>query len=86
MSKVWQKFSKEKESEEIENKRRDHSSKNSEDGIHKTFLNAIIGNLISKKIIVMLCLVTATFMIIPVIPILLAFLVGRWFRFSGEKS
>ena len=86
MSKVWQKFSKEKESEEIENKRRDHSSKISEDGIHKTFLNALIAKLKSKRIIVMLCLVTATFMIIPVIPILLAFLVGRWFRFSGEKS
>ena len=75
-----------KESEEIENKRWNRSSKNSEDGAHKTYLNDFIGNLKSKKIIVVLCLATATFLIIPIIPILLAFLVGRWLRFTVEKS
>ena len=84
MSKVWQKIS--KESEEIENKRRDHSSKNSEDGIHKTFLNALIAKLKSKRIIVMICLASVTFLIIPVIPILLAFLAGRWLHFTRKKS
>ena len=84
MSKVWQKIS--KESEERKNKRWNHSSNNLEGGVHNTYLNSLIGNLKSKKIIVLLCLAIATFMIIPVIPILLAFLAGRWLRFSGEKS
>ena len=84
MSKVWQKIS--KESEEIENKRCHHKSKNSEGGVYKTFLNALIGKLKSKKIIVMLCLASVTFMIIPVIPILLAFLAGRWLHFTDKKT
>jgi len=84
MFKVKQKIS--NESDTTENKRWNRSSKNSEGGIHKTYLKAIIGNLKSKKIIVLLCLATATFMIIPVIPILIAFLAGRWLRFTGEKS
>ena len=75
-----------KESEERENKRWNRSSKNSEGGVHKTYLNDFIENLKSKKIIVVLCLAAATFLIIPVIPILLAFLAGRWLRFTGDKS
>ena len=84
MSKVWQKIS--KESEEIENKRWNGKSINSEGGVYKTLLNALIGKLKSKKIIVMLCLASVTFMIIPVIPILLAFLAGRWLHFTRKKS
>ena len=84
MSKVWQKIS--KESEEIENKRWNRKSINSEGSVYKTFLNALIAKLKSKKIIVVLCLTIATFMIIPMIPILLAFLAGRWLRFTSEKS
>ena len=84
MSKVWQK--RYKESEEIENKRCNHKSINSEGGVYKTFLNALIAKLKSKKIIVMLCLVSVTFLIIPVIPILLAFLAGRWLHFTRKKS
>ena len=84
MSKVWQKMS--KESEEIENKRCNHKSINSEGGVYKTFLNALIAKLKSKKIIVILCLVSVTFLIIPVIPILLAFLAGRWLHFTDKKT
>jgi len=84
MNKVRQKFS--KESEETENKRWNYKFINSEGGVYKTYLNALIGKLKSKRIIVVLCLAIATFMIIPVIPILLAFLAGRWLRFSGGKS
>ena len=84
MLKVRQKIS--KESDTTENKRWNRSSKNSEGGIHKTYLKAIIGNLKSKKIIVVLCLTTVTFMIMPVVPILLAFVAGRWLRFTGDKS
>ena len=84
MSKVWLKMS--KESEEIENKRCNHKSINSEGGVYKTFLNALIAKLKSNKIIVILCLVSVTFLIIPVIPILLAFLAGRWLHFTGKKS
>ena len=84
MSKVWQKIY--KESEEIENKRCNRKSINSEGGVYKTFLNALIAKLKSKKIIVILCLVSVTFLIIPVIPILLAFLAGRWLHFTGKKS
>ena len=84
MSKVWQKIS--KVSEEIENKRWNHKSINSEGSVYKTFLNALIAKLKSKKIIVILCLVSVTFLIIPVIPILLAFLAGRWLHFTRKKS
>ena len=84
MFKFRQKFS--NESEERKNKRWNHCSNNSEGGVHNTYLNSLIGKLKSKKIIVLLCLTTATFLIIPVIPILLAFLAGRWLRFTGEKS
>ena len=84
MSKVWQKIY--KESEEIENKRCNRKSINSEGGVYKTFLNALIAKLKSKRIIVMICLASVTFLIIPVIPILLAFLAGRWLRFTGKKS
>ncbi len=84
MSKVWQQ--RYKESEETENKRCNRKSINSEGGVYKTFLNALIGKLKTKKIIVILCLVSVTFLIIPVIPILLAFLAGRWLHFTGKKS
>ena len=84
MSKVWQKIS--KESEETENKRWNRKSINSEGGVYKTFLNALIAKLKSKRIIVMLCFASVTVMIIPVIPILLAFLAGRWLHFTGKKS
>jgi len=84
MFKFRQKIS--NESEERKNKKWNHCSNNSEGGAHKNYLNCLIGKLKSQKIIVLLCLAIATFMIIPVIPILLAFLVGRWLRFTGEKS
>ena len=84
MSKVWQKIS--KESEEIENKRWNRKSINSEGSVYKNFLNALIGRLKSKRIIVMICLASVTFLIIPVIPILLAFLAGRWLHFTRKKS
>ena len=84
MSKVWQQ--RYKESEKTENKRCNRKSINSEGGVYKTFLNALIGKLKTKKIIVILCLVSVTFLIIPVIPILLAFLAGRWLHFTGKKS
>ena len=84
MSKVWQKIS--KVSEEIENKRCNRKSINSEGGVYKTFLNALIAKLKSKRIIVMICLASVTFLIIPVIPILLAFLAGRWLHFTRKKS
>ena len=84
MSKVWQKIS--KESEETENKRWNRKSINSEGGVYKTFLNALIAKLKSKKIILMICLASVTFLIIPVIPILLAFLAGRWLHFTRKKS
>ena len=84
MSKVWGKIS--KESEEIENKKCNHKSINSEGGVYKTFLNALLAKLKSKKIIVILCLVSVTFLIIPVIPILLAFLAGRWLHFTDKKT
>ena len=84
MSKVWQKIS--KVSEEIENKRWNHKFINSEGVVYKTFINALIGKLKSKRIIVMICLASVTFMIIPVIPILLAFLAGRWLHFTRKKS
>ena len=72
------------ESEERENKRWNRSSNNSEGSVYKTYLNDFIKNLQSKKIIIVLCMATATFLIIPFIPILLAFLVGRWLRFKSE--
>ena len=84
MSKVWQKIS--KESEETENKRWNRKSINSEGSVYKTFLNALIGKLKSKRIIVMICLASVTFLIIPVIRILLAFLAGRWLHFTRKKS
>ena len=74
------------ESEERKNKRWNHCSNNSEGGAQKPYLNSLIGKLKSKNIIVVLCLAIATFMIIPVIPIILAFLAGRWLRFTGDKS
>ena len=84
MFKFWQKIS--NEPEERKNKRWNHCSNNSEGDVHNTNLNSLIGNLKSKKIIVVLCLAVATFMIIPVIPILLAFLAGRWLRFTSNKT
>ena len=84
MFKVRQKIS--NESEERENKRWNRSSKSSEGGVHKTYLNDFIENLKSKKIIVVLCIAAATFLIIPVIPILLAFFIGSWLRFKAEKN
>jgi len=75
-----------KESEKRENKRWNRISKYSESSVYKTYLNDFIKNLQSKKIIVVLCLATATFLIIPFIPILLAFLAGSWLRFIGENS
>jgi hypothetical protein len=84
MSKVRQNFA--KDSEERENKRWNHKFINSEGVVYKTFINALIGKLKSKRIIVMICLASVTFMIIPVIPILLAFLAGRWLHFTRKKS
>jgi hypothetical protein len=84
MFKVRQKIS--NESEERKNERCNHSYKKSEGGAHKTYLKAIIGKLKYKEIIVLLCLATATFMIIPVIPILLVLLVGSWLGYKVDKS
>ena len=85
MFKVKQNIS--NESEERKNKRWNHSFKKSEGGDHKTNLKAIIGKLKSKKIIVILYLATVSLLIIiPIIPILLAFLVGRWKSLTFKKS
>ena len=75
-----------KESEKRENKRWNRISKYSESSVYKTYLNDFIKNLQSKKIIVVLCLAAATFLIIPFIPILLAFLAGRWLRYKVENN
>ena len=85
MFKVKQNIS--NESEERKNKRWNHCSNNSEGGVHNTYLNSLIGKLKSKKIIVLLCLATVSLLIIiPIIPILLAFLVGRWKSLTFKKS
>ena len=84
MFKAKQKFS--KESKDTKNNRWNHGSKKSAGSVNKTYLYSLIGKLNSKKMIVVLCLAIVTFMIIPVIPILLAFFAGRWVRFNAEKS
>ena len=84
MFKVMQIFS--KESEDRKTNRWKNSSKKYAGAAHNTYISYLIGKLKSKKIIVVLCLAIATFMIIPVIPILLAFLAGRWLRFTSDKS
>ena len=84
MFKVMQIFS--KESEDPKTNRWNNSSKKYAGAAHNTYISSLIGKLKSKKIIVVLCLAIATFMIIPVIPILLAFLAGRWLRLADDKS
>ena len=74
------------ESENIENKKRNRKPINLGGGVDKTYLNTLVGKLKSKRIIVMICLVSLTFMVIPVIPLLLAFLAGRWLKFKSKKS
>ena len=84
MFKVMQIFS--KESEDRKTNRWKNSSKKYAGAAHNTYISSLIGKLKSKKIILMLFLSITTFMIIPVIPILLAFLAGRWLNFKGDKS
>ena len=84
MFKVMQIFS--KESEDRKTNRWNNSSKKYAGSAKKSYLSSLIEKLKSKKIIVVLCLAIATFMIIPAIPILLAFLAGRWLRFKSDKS
>ena len=84
MFKVRQYFS--QKSEDTKRNRWVNSSNNSAGETHTKNLNSFIGKLKSKKIILMIFLAITTFMIIPVIPILLAFLAGRWLNFKGDKS
>ena len=77
-----QKFSLNKEQQE--DKRWNRSYKETK----KSFLNLenLTDKLKAKKIIIMLFLAVATFMVIPIIPVLIAFLAGRWFRYNSERT
>ena len=77
-----QKFSLNKE--QREDKRWNRSYKETK----KSFLNLenLTDKLKAKKIIIILFLAVATFMVIPIIPVLIAFLAGRWFRYNSERT
>ena len=74
-----------KDSEDRDQKKSIHKLLNNVGGVIKTVLNTIIRKLKSSKIIILLCLATASFMIIPLITILFAFSVGFLLRFKGKK-
>ena len=79
-----QKFSLNKEQQE--DKRWNRSYKETKKSSLRTYLENITDKLKAKKIIIMLFLAVATFMVIPIIPVLIAFLAGRWFRYNSEKT
>ena len=76
MFKVRQYFS--QKSEDTKRNRWANNSNNTSGSFKKSYLNSLIEKLKSKKIILILFLATATFMIIPVVPILLAFFIGDY--------
>ena len=79
-----QKFSLNKEQQE--DKRWNRSYKETKKSFLRTYLENLTDKLNAKKIIIMLFLAVATFMVIPIIPVLIAFLAGRWFRYNSEKT
>jgi len=79
-----QKFSLNKEQQE--DKRWNRSYKETKKSFLRTYLQNLTDKLKAKKIIIMLFLAVATFMVIPIIPVLIAFLAGRWFRYNSEKT
>ena len=79
-----QKFSLNKEQQE--DKRWNRSYKETKKSILRTYLEDLKDKLKAKKIIIMLFLAVATFMVIPIIPVLIAFLAGRWFRYNSERT
>ena len=79
-----QKFSLNKEQQE--DKRWNRSYKETKKSILRTYLEDLKDKLKIKKIIIMLFLAVATFMVIPIIPVLIAFLAGRWFRYNSERT
>ena len=79
-----QKFSLNKEQQE--DKRWNRSYKETKKSFLRKFLEDLTDKLKAKKIIIMLFLAVATFMVIPIIPVLIAFLAGRWFRYNSERT
>ena len=79
-----QKFSLNKEQQE--DKRWNRSYKETKKSFLSTYLEILTDKLKAKKIIIILFLAVATFMVIPIIPVLIAFLAGRWLRFNSEKT
>ena len=79
-----QKFSLNKEQQE--DKRWNRSYKETKKSFLRTYLEDLKDKLKIKKIIIMLFLAVATFMVIPVIPVLIAFLAGRWLRYNSERT
>ena len=79
-----QKFSLNKE--QREDKRWNRSYKETKKSFLRKYLEDLTDKLKAKKIIIMLFLAVATFMVIPIIPVLIAFLAGRWLRFNSEKT
>ncbi|SVE43390.1 uncharacterized protein METZ01_LOCUS496244 [marine metagenome] len=83
MKKNSQKFS--LEEEKREDKRWNRAYKETKKGLLRTYLEELADKLKTRKIIILLCLAIATFLVIPVIPVLIAFLAGRWLRYNSEK-
>ena len=79
-----QKFSLNKEQQE--DKRWNRSYKETKKSFLRKYLEDLTDKLKAKKIIIILFLAVATFMVIPIIPVLIAFLAGRWLRFNSEKT
>ena len=79
-----QKFSLNKEQQE--DKRWNRSYKETKKSFLRKYLEDLTDKLKAKKIIIMLFLAVATFMVIPIIPVLIAFLAGRWFRYNSERT
>ena len=69
-----------------EDKRWNRSYKETKKSFLRKYLEDLTDKLKAKKIIIMLFLAVATFMVIPIIPVLIAFLAGRWFRYNSEKT
>ena len=72
--------------EQREDKRWNRPYKETKKSFLRTYLGNLTDKLKAKKIIIMLFLAVATFMVIPIIPVLIAFLAGRWFRYNSEKT
>ena len=72
--------------EQREDKRWNRPYKETKKSFLRTYLGNLTDKLKAKKIIIMLFLAVATFMVIPIIPVLIAFLAVRWFRYNSEKT